>query len=98
MGLTIISWLILIKINEHAVLREVVLKEARMEKDKLKDRPKFIYYRLLRGVQNMFAGIKLFSFRLKRKAKEKLKEEVAQNFPLFGDKLFINDMSWEMAA
>jgi len=98
LGLTIISWLILIKINEHTGLREVVLKAARMEKDKLKDRPKFIYYRLLRGVQNMFAGLNLFSFRLKRKAKEKLKTEIAKNFPLFGDKLFINDIWWEMVA
>lgn len=98
LGLTIISWLILIKINEHTGLREVVLKEARMEKDKVKDRPKFIYYRLLRGVQNMFAGVRLFLFRLKRKAKEKLKDEVIKDFPLFGKKLFVNDMSWEVAA
>lgn len=51
LGLTIISWLILIKVNESPRLREMVLTEARMEKDKPKDRPKFIYYRLLRGIQ-----------------------------------------------
>jgi hypothetical protein len=44
-------------VNNHDSLKEVVLKEARMEKDSLKDRPKFIYYRLLRGVQNIFSGV-----------------------------------------
>ncbi len=46
----------------------------------------------------MFAGIRFFLFRLKRKAKEKLKGEIVKDFPLFGEKLFINDMSWEVAA
>lgn len=99
LGLTIISWMILIKVNEHAHLKEAVLKEARMEKDKLKDRPKFIYYRLLRGIQNMFAGVKrLFSFRLKKKDKEALKKKTITDFPLFGKKM-AEEMWWlEMAA
>jgi len=72
--LTIISWLILIKVNEQPSLKDVVLKEARMGKDKPKDIPKFIYYRLIRGIQNMFAGVKrLFLFRLKRKRESKTK-------------------------
>lgn len=83
LGLSIISWLILIKINEQPVLKEVVLQEARMEKDRQKDRPKFIYYRLLRGVQNMFAGQRLFLFRLKRKERESIKEKIFQQRPLF---------------
>jgi hypothetical protein len=36
--------LILIKVNEQPKLKELVLKETRMEENKIKDRPKFIYY------------------------------------------------------
>lgn len=98
LGLTIISWMILIKVNEQPQLKEAVLKEARMEKDRLKDRPKFIYYRLLRGIQNMFAGVKrLFSFRLKKKDREEIKEKMIIDFPLFGKKLE-KEMWLEMAA
>ena len=57
LGLSLMSWLILIKIKEDGQLKEAVLKEARMEKDKLKDRPKFIYYRLLTGINEMFSGM-----------------------------------------
>jgi len=82
--LTIISWLILIKVNEQPSLKDVVLKEARMGKDKPKDIPKFIYYRLIRGIQNMFAGVKrLFLFRLKRKERERVKQNMVQQVPLF---------------
>lgn len=83
LGLSIISWLILIKINEQPMLKEVVLQEARMEKDREKDRPKFIYYRLLRGVQNMFAGQRLFLFRLERKERESIQEKIFHQMPLF---------------
>jgi hypothetical protein len=84
LGLTIISWLILIKVNESPRLREVVLKEARMEKEKPKDRPRFIYYRLIRGIQRMFAGVKqLFLFRLKRQEREILTLNTLQQMPLF---------------
>ncbi len=84
LGLTIISWLILIKVNESPRIKEVVLKEARMEKDKPKDRPKFIYYRLIRGIQRMFAGVKqLFLFRLKRKEREIMRQNTFQQMPLF---------------
>jgi len=40
-------------------LREAVLKEAKMEKKRLKDRPKFIYYRyrlLNRNTRDVFRG------------------------------------------
>ena len=95
LGLTIISWLILIKINEHPQLKEAVLEAARMEKNKKKDRPKFIYYRLLRGIQKMFAGVKrLFSFRLKKEHKQKIKQEILKALPLFSEKHL--DESWWM--
>ena len=69
-----------------------------MGKDKLKDRPKFIYYRLLRGIQNLFASVKrLFSFRLKKEQREKLKEEILKTMPLFG-KISFSDMWIEEVA
>lgn len=84
LGLTIISWLILIKVNEETALKAVVLEEARMEKDKPKDIPKFIYYRLIRGIKNMFGGVKrLFLFRLKRKERERAKQNMFRQMPLF---------------
>ena len=86
LGLTIISWMILIKINEDPKLKEVVLKEARMEKDKPKHRPKFIYYRIIRGIRNMFSGVRrLFLFRLKRQEREKVRGEMIIQMPLFRD-------------
>ena len=85
-GLTMMSWLLLVKINESPKLREVVLKKARMEKNKAKHRPKFIYYRLLKGVQNLFAGIKeLFRFRWKKERKAQYKEEIKKQRLLFPD-------------
>jgi len=84
LGLTIISWMILIKINEEPMLKEVVLKEARMEKDKLKERPKFLFYRLIRGVRNMFSGVRrIFLFRLKRQERERVRREMMNQMSLF---------------
>ncbi len=86
LGITLLSWLLLVKINESPRLKETVLKVARMEKNKLKDRPKFIYYRLLKGVQNLFAGIKvLFRFRWKKDRKRQYREELKMMHPLFPD-------------
>jgi hypothetical protein len=83
-GLTLLSWLLLIKINESPRLREVVLKKASMEKTKRKHRPKFIYYRLLKGVRNLFAGTKeLFRFRWKKNWKRKYLEDQRRQRPLF---------------
>lgn len=97
-GLTIISWLILIKIHEHGKLRETILKAARMEKNKVKDRPKFIYYRLLRGVQRIFEGIeKLFRFRLKRKHKKEVKKRWLKDYPLFKNMNVIDDYLEDVA-
>ena len=97
-GLTIISWLILIRVKEDAKLKEVVLKAARMEKSRPKSRPKFIYYRLLRGIQNMFAGIRrLFLFRMKKKEMMKWKKKALKDMPLFNESLF-DDLWGENAA
>lgn len=86
-GITLLSWLLLVKINESPRLKEGILKEARMEKTKRKHRPKFIYYRLLKGVQNMFKGIKeLFRFRWKRRQKNKYRRSIETIFPLFPEK------------
>ncbi len=93
LGLTIMSWLLLIKINETPKLKEVILKNAKMEKNKRKHRPKFIYYRLLKGVQNLFEGIReLFRFRLKRKDKNKIRKQ------LMKDKSLFPDYQWKMTG
>jgi len=85
-GLTIMSWLLLVKINKTPRLKEVILKKAKMEKNKRKHRPKFIYYRLLKGVQNLFEGIsELFRFRLKRKHKNKIRKQFPAKNSLFPD-------------
>lgn len=84
LGLTILSWLLLVKINESPKLKEVVLNKAKMEKNKRKHIPKFIYYRLLKGVQNLFDGIEeLFRFRLKKKNKDKIRKQFLVNNSLF---------------
>lgn len=93
LGLTIMSWLLLIKINETPKLKELVLKNAKMEKNKRKHRPKFIYYQLLKGVQNLFEGIReLFRFRLKRKDKNKIRKQ------LIKDKSLFPDYQWKMTG
>lgn len=93
LGLTIMSWLLLIKINETPRLKEIVLKNAKMEKNKRKHRPRFIYYRLLKGVQNLFEGIKeLFRFRMKRKGKNKIRKQLIQ------DKSLFPDYQWKMTG
>jgi hypothetical protein len=82
LGLSLMSWLVLIKIKEDGRLKEAVLKEARMEKDKLKDRPKFIYYRLLTGINEMFSGIgKVFSIRMRRRKREQLVKKIHNELP-----------------
>jgi hypothetical protein len=83
-GLTLLSWLLLTKINEVPKLKAVVLKEAKMEKNKQKHQPKFIYYRLLKGVQNLFKGVvELFRFRWRRKRKEYHRKEIKKQRLLF---------------
>lgn len=83
-GLTLLSWLLLTKINEAPKLKRVVLKHAKMAKNKPKQLPKFIYYRLLKGVQNLFKGVvELFRFRWRRRKKEFKRKEVKNQRLLF---------------
>lgn len=83
-GLTLLSWLLLTKINEALKLKAVVLKQAKMEKNKPKQQPKFIYYRLLKGVQNLFKSIvELFRFRWRKKRKDYYRKEVKKQRLLF---------------
>lgn len=98
LGMTLLSWLLLVKINEAPKLKAVVLKEAKMEKNKSKDRPKFIYYRLLKGVQKLFSGIReLFRFRWKKKLKQKHKNDVKNQRLLFPQ--LHPDLNWmELSA
>lgn len=89
-GLTLLAWHLLIKVNDNRAVKENVLKAAKMEKERIKQRPKFIYYRLLRGIQNLFAGIRcLFKYRFKRQEKLKLSKRLIQDFPLF-EKMEVN--------
>ena len=86
LGLTLLSWILLIKVNEAPKLKEVVLKQAKRLKRKRKHRPKFIYYSLLKGVQELFAGAKvLFRFRWKKEQKNLYREELKTQRPLFPD-------------
>jgi hypothetical protein len=82
LGLTLMSWLVLIKINDEGRLREAVLKEAKMEKERLKDRPRFICYRLLVGIQEMFSGVEdLFSIRMRRRKRGRLLKKIQNELP-----------------
>lgn len=92
-GLTMMSWLLLTKINEAPKLKNEVLEHAKMEKNKPKNQPKFIYYRLLKGVQNLFKGIvELFRFRWRREQKNLCREEVNKQRPLFPE--MHPELSW----
>ena len=82
LGLSLLSWLALIRINENPSLKAEVQKAARMEKNKKKHQPKFVYYRLLQGVKNLFAGVKrMFLFRWKRKARKALLKTIPPMLP-----------------
>ena len=92
-GLTLLSWVLLTKINDAPKLKKEALKHAKMEKNKSKDQPKFVYYRLLKGVQNMFKGIvELFRFRWRREQKNARIKEVKNQRLLFPDMHL--DLKW----
>lgn len=66
-ALSILAWLVLVRIQQKAKLRESVLSAARPVHEKPQNRPRFLYYRLLRGLQLLFEGVKrVFRFRLTR--------------------------------
>ena len=70
LGITLLSWLVLVKINDHGKLRHEVNKAARMEKNRHKHMPRFMYYRLLLGVKNLLASIpRMLFWRHKRRSK-----------------------------
>lgn len=92
-GLSLLSWVLLTKINEAPKLKKEVLKHAKMEKNKPKDQPKFVYYRLLKGVQNMFKRIvELFRFRWRREQKNACTKEVKNQRLLFPE--MHSDLKW----
>lgn len=91
-GLTLLSWILLLKINDDKKLKEIVCRKAKREKIKLKKRPKFIYYRLLSGIKEMFSDCKeLFRFRLSFKKKKKIIKDIGKKYPLLNHMLSIND-------
>ena len=68
-GLTLLSWFTLVRLNEQPKLAKEMIKAARMEKMKgPKSRPAFNYYRLLQGIRNTLALVaKLCFFRCKKR-------------------------------
>ena len=86
LGLSLLSWLALIRINANPSLKAEVQKAARMEKNKKKHQPKFVYYRLLQGVKNLFAGVKrMFLFRWKQRARKALLKTYPPMLPFLAD-------------
>jgi hypothetical protein len=86
LGLSLLSWLALIRINANPRLKAEVQKAARMEKNKKKHQPKFVYYRLLQGVKNLLAGVKrMFLFRWKRRARKALLKTSFPMLPFLAD-------------
>jgi len=86
LGLSLLSWLALIRINKNPNLKAEVQKAARMEKNKKKHQPKFVYYRLLQGVKNLLAGVKrMFLFRWKRRARKALLKIIPPMLPFLAN-------------
>jgi hypothetical protein len=96
LGLSLLSWLALIRINANPRLKAEVQKAARMEKNKKKHQPKFVYYRLLQGIKNLFAGVKrMFLFRWKRRARKALLDTCPPMLPfLVNPTAFAYDMEY----
>ncbi len=75
-GLSLFAWLLLVKAKQDGKVNQVLLKQAKPEKTQKKKQPKFIYYRLLKGMQNLFSSAsRLFLFREKRRNKTKRSKE-----------------------
>jgi len=82
-GLSLLSWVVLAQILERERLKVMVLESAGMEKTKEKDRPKFLYYQLLKGIQEIFRDHRrVFRFRSTRISRYKDRWEAMQR-PLF---------------
>ena len=75
LGMILLCCNILLKIKEDDYLREMLIKEAKREKTRIKDRPKFLFYAILDGISNIFQGVKnLFVFRKFKYTKYRKKE------------------------
>jgi len=82
-GLSLLSWAVLARISERERLKAVIIQSAAMEKTKKKNRPRFMYYQLLKGLQRMFRGVgRIFRFRSTRISRCKNRWEAIQR-PLF---------------
>ncbi len=82
-GLSLLSWAVLARISEKERLKAVIIQSAAMEKTKRKNRPRFMYYQLLKGLQRMFRGIgRVFRFRSTKMSRCKARWEAMQR-PLF---------------
>ena len=69
-GLSLFAWLLLVKSKQDEKVNQVLLKQAKPEKTQKNKQPKFIYYRLVKGMQNLFStASRLFIFREKSKKK-----------------------------
>lgn len=67
-GVTMLAWSALLMVEDDKLLKENVIHQAKREKQKLKHRPDFIYYTLLDGIRNAFAGAKnIYKFRKTKK-------------------------------
>jgi len=74
LGLILLAWQVLLQISKDEALKTEIMYAAKREKNKLKDLPKFLYYRLLDGISNLFKGVRmLFAFRKSWYNKPKLK-------------------------
>lgn len=71
-GLSLFAWLLLVKAKQDGKVNQVLVNQAKPEKTKKKKQPKFVYYRLLKGMQNLFSSVpRLFMFREKRRNKKR---------------------------
>jgi len=85
-GLSLLAWLLLAKANQSLKLRGALEKAAKPEKTAIHRRPKFLYYRLQKGLQELFTGTKrLFGFRLRNQNQQNNDPPSAQPllFPQF---------------
>ena len=82
-GLSLLSWAVLAHIFEKEQLKAVVIHAAAMEKVKPENRPRFLYYQLLKGVQRIFRDTgRVFRFRSTKPSRCKARWELMQR-PLF---------------
>lgn len=95
-GLSLFSWLLLVKAKQNGKVKQVLIKQAKPEKTKKNKQPKFIYYRLLKGMQNLFRSVsRLFIFREKRKNKTKRSREQCFTPRFLFPREISNELYWQ---